>query len=464
MSRGNILTPVKRRVSIRRFGGINNALGGNAGGSAYAEFSYNFDISSKTLKSGAGGSKFFSSALPYNCKAVWFYKRNNPLNGKCDDRIIVMTKSGDFYVSKAKTQNFTAINSLGFTSVPIGVCYNYNGEDVIIFATEEDGAYLYDGSSVTPITDAPPISSACIHYERLFATTDGGKTLWFSDDFDPLNWSVSLTEAGFIDMSGYRGEALKVMSFLDYLYVFRTYGITRVSAYGDQTQFAVSDVFVSSGRIHRDSVTYCGDRILFMSNDGFYSFTGLTATKILGGLDGVVDYTYDGGKGQYYNGKAYFCVKAKNGASVYECLLVYDVGSGDYYLVYGLNIADICLVAGREKYELLFLNSTGDYLYKIDESGALGDVPLLKMWQSKFCDFGIENQNKVLEEVSLSTLYDVTLTVSSGERTAVYAISGKPRRQSVKPRIRGDNFSVKIESEEADADISAMSLTFEYYR
>ncbi len=464
MSKSDIQKPEKRRVNIRQFSTINNTVDGNSGGNAYAEFSYNLDFSAKSLKNGIGGAKYFNSALPAECKAAWFYRRNNPSNGNCDDRIIFMTKSGLFYGSKAKTYSFSRISALNFSSVPIGVCYNYNGEDVIIFATESDGAYIYNGSTVTAINDAPPISSACIHYERLFATTDGGKTLWFSDDFDPANWSVSLTEAGFIDMSGYRGEALKVLSFLDYLYVFRSYGVSRVSAYGDQTQFTVSDVFVSSGRIHRDSVTYCGDLILFMSNDGFYSFTGLTATRILTGLDGIVDYTYEGGKGQYFNGKAYFCVKAHHDGTDYDCLLVYDVHSGGYYLAYGLNIADICLVAGREKYDLVFLDSTGDYLYKIDDSGALNSEPLPKLWKSKFCDFGITNRNKVLSSVSLYTSSDITLTVTSGDRTAVYLIKGKICRQTVKPHLRGDNFALTIECEEANANVASMSLAFEYYQ
>ena len=107
---------------------------------------------------------------------------------------------------------------------------------------------VWDGvSDPYEVLDAPKISSMALHYERLFATVDGEKnSVWFSDDLDPTNWSMSLDEAGFIELIDERGALLKVVSFLDYIYIFREYGISRLTAYGDQTSFSVSNLFVSS--------------------------------------------------------------------------------------------------------------------------------------------------------------------------------------------------------------------------
>ena len=454
----------KSTVTIRRFGGINLKADGNAGGNAYAEFSYNFDMGGGDLKSGIGAD-LLCTPLPERPSGIWFYRRDNSLTGDCDDRIIIMGRSGKFYESGLNPiGNFTQIAGLNFSSEPIGVCYNYHGIDSIIFASAAGGAYIYDGTAVTEIENAPPISSACIHYERLFATSDGGKSLWFSDDFDPLNWSVSLTEAGFIDMSGSRGEALKVMSFADALFVFRSYGITKVSAYGDQTQFAVSDLFLSSGKIFRDSVTYCGDRILFMSSDGFYSFNGVSATRILSGLDGVVDYSYQEVKGEYFNGKAYFIVKAVHDESEYLCLLVYDVAKGDCFLSYGMNVKHLCLLSGKNNYALTALSGTRSGIYSITEKDDFMSQPLKKLWKSKFCDFGLAKENKVLSKISFYTDTDITLTVDNGSQTAVYTVCGGRRRKTIAPKMLGDNFSLEIYTEKKDARVSAMTLEFEYYR
>ena len=265
-------------------------------------------------------------------------------------------------------------------------------------------------------------------------------------------------------MSGFRGEALKVMSFADYLLVFRSYGITRISAYGDQTQFAVSDLFVSSGKILRDSVTYCGDRILFMASDGFYSFNGVSATKSLGGLDDVVDYDYQSVKGEYFNGKAYFTVKASNGTAPYNCLLVYDLSSGEYHLAYGMDVKDLCLVSGKDLYALTLLCGTKKTIFSVSTSDSFLSQPLKKMWRSKFCDFGLGKEKKLLSKISLYTDTDVTVTIDNGEQSAVYLVRGGKKRQSFLPKIMVDNFSIRIYTDKKDARVSAMTLEFEYYR
>lgn len=453
----------KTTVAILQPGAINNLTGGNAGGSSYAEFSYNFDASDKTLKSGSGAKEFLSG-LTHTPLAIYHFKREDPVTGAADDRLIAMCDDGKFYESKLGSAAFSVIENLEFSSPPIGVCYNYNGEDCIIFAKSSLGAYIYDGETVTEIDGAPPISSACIHYERLFATADGGKSLWFSDDFDPMNWSVSLTEAGFIDMSGRSGEALKVLSFSDALYVFRSYGITRVTAYGDQTQFSVSDLFLSSGKIMRDSVTYCGDRILFMATDGFYSFNGITATKILSGLDKTLDYGYSGVKGQFYNGKAYFLVRAKYAGAIYDCMLVLNVLSGDCYLEYGMDVKDLCLIGGKEVYALAMLCGDDKTVYRQDDEDEFKSEPLKKLWKSKFCDFSVRRGKKVLRKVSLYTATDITLTVDGGERVAVYSITGGKSVKAVSPNMLADEFSIEIYSDKKDACVSAITLEFEYYK
>ena len=133
---------------------------------------------------------------------------------------------------------FTEIPNVSLADAPESECYNFNGTDVIIFSKSGGGICIYDGVTATVVNDAPIITSMCVHNERLFVTTGGvDNALWFSDDFDPTNWNVSLTEAGFIDMNDFRGDMKRVVSFGDYLYVFRTFGITRITAYSDQRLF-----------------------------------------------------------------------------------------------------------------------------------------------------------------------------------------------------------------------------------
>ncbi|MBR1867938.1 MAG: hypothetical protein IJ800_05100 [Clostridia bacterium] len=448
-------------VEFRKFGEVNLKSDGNTGESSFAEYSVGFDLKSGALKSGAGLGELWNNTIAEKCVGLWFYKRYDQLRG-ASDRLIAMSESGQMYEKRLTAGPFYQISGLVFSQKPEGVCYNYNGDDVIIFASGEDGTFIYDGNQVTSIPSAPPITSACMHYERLFVTVEGGRTLWFSDDFDPTNWSVSLSEAGFIDLVDFRGEMLKALSFLDYLYVFRSYGITRISAYGKQEEFTVSNLFTSSGKILKNSITVCGDRIIFFASDGIYSFNGLTATKIFEGLDGFVDYSYEQTKGQYFDGKAYFMTKIHKGDVLCDALMIIEVFSGTYYFIEGLGIVDIQLIDGRSAYELAFLDGAGIKVFRLDGKGGKLGIPYRKEWKSKFGDFGIRKK-KNLTEVSLFTATRITLEVNCDGKTFQFDVPGGEERKAVRPNIRGYKFSFKIICEEENADVSALTVNFGYY-
>ena len=87
----------------------------------------------------------------------------------------------------------------------------------------------------------------CLHYERLFAVVGGERNrLAFSANLEPTDWTEDLSSGGFIEMQDERGGLNRVISYNDYIYVFRDFGVARVSAYGDQTDFSVSQLFISS--------------------------------------------------------------------------------------------------------------------------------------------------------------------------------------------------------------------------
>lgn len=458
MKTNTIARQRRATVRINAFGDVDVRVGQNAGLFKSPVLAYNFDSSGGTLKGGAGFAKKFQTPLPERARAIRFYRRNDPVSG-ADDRAIVIGASGKVY-SVSAGGAATLVSGLTLSGDPVAVNYNYNGSDVLILASAEDGTFIYDGESVTEIPSAPPIASACIHYERLFATTADGRSLWFSDDFDPANWSVSLSEAGFIDMSDFRGQMLSAVSFGGYLYVFRKYGITRVAAYADQTEFTVSDLFVSSGAIIKDSVTLCGDRMIFASSDGFYSFNGLDASKILSAVSPAIDFSA-GVKGKFFGGKAYFLVSDFSGGG--KKILVYDVQGGSHYFINAANIADIELIDGLNEYALYAIDSGGTQIMTLTDRSVYGETPLRKVWQSRYADFGVPAGRKVLSSASLYASADVELEVTDGVRSAVYALKGGRGRLTVRPGLLGDRFAVKITCDEENVEISSLSLTFGYY-
>lgn len=458
--------PNGARVTVNPVGEVNLKTGEGVGGYAYSVCSYNFDLSRGDMRDGVGIADLQPTVgnTPSKPLKVYFYKRFNPSSGACDDRIMTYCADGYIYERSVSGGSLSKVAGLHFNSAPAGECYNFNGEDVIIFSCKSGGMLIYNGLSVTAAPTAPTVSSMCVHGERLFLT-DGAEnnSLWFSDDFDPTNWNISLSEAGFIDMSGFRGRLLKVISFGGYLYVFRSYGITRVTAYGDQNGFSVSDLYVSSGKIYENSVTVCGDCVLFFASDGLYRFDGLSAKRISDPYRDFIDFSFDAVKGVYFNGRAYFIMRMKFEDENAVCLLRLDPKNyADYYFVRGAEISDMVVIGGENSYKLCLLSSDGRLSELADTATAYG-VPLTKAWLGKLGDFGLPAKRKLLEKLSLYSDGDINVVVTADDRKYAYAVAGKPCKSELRPLVTGDRFSVKITSKELNAKVVGLTLAFRYY-
>ena len=447
------------KIYLNPIGRVDLTTGGDAGGFGYAEDSYNFDCSRGELDTAVGAVDFFDGE-EVDAVKYYFYKRRDPVTGNADDRIMFYSTDGKVY--EFSDGSPVEVNGLSYQDAPVGVCYNLNGADVIVFSSKSGDMKIYNGSYVTPVSDAPPVTSMAIHYERLFITGGDDDTLWFSDDFDPTNWNLSVSEAGFIDLADGRGEVLKCVSFEDYLFVFRRYGITRVTAFADQTEFSAAGLYVSSGKIYPDSVTLCGDCILFFASDGVYRFNGVSAVKISAPFFAALDATDENVSGRYYDGYAYFNVTAKGEEK--KRILRIDPHRGDFCFLKGLDPKDILLVAGTDEYALLVHDGEKNAPVRIinDGTGVLGDETEC-FWKSKETDFGLPIKNKRLAEIKFSANAPVTVKVVADGKESEYADGGSGGIRRIRPDARGDRFSVSFKSVGSGIRISDVELTFRYY-
>lgn len=284
---------------------------------------------------------------------------------------------------------------LSFTSIPQAINYKLNSVDVMIFDSESDSMVVWDGEhQPLKIIDAPKVSSMCLHGERLFVTTMGDKSeLWFSDDLDPSNWSLSLTDAGFIQMADDRGALLKVVSYGGYVYVFRERGITKVFASGGQEGFYLSHLFVSSGRIFDSTICLCGDRICFASSDGIYYFDGSQTRRLLEEVSGglVFDST---SVGEFFDGKYYVTAKMDFGEGLEKIVLCYSVSTGEYSIFKGLDVEDMTAVVGGEFNALAILTSDG-HTYTLSKTSGSGEA----FYKTGLYDFGNPSRIKTARKV-----------------------------------------------------------------
>lgn len=429
---------------------------------------YNFETSGGVLKDGQGVKRAdFNGNCPkigdeLNPLRLYYYKRYDDVFDAYEENLLIYAEDGYIYKAKTTDATFCKVDSLYFSSPPYAVSYNYLSRDVMIFS-DGDKIVVYDGQTATSTTDVPSVTSMCVHSERLFATEGGSATsLWFSDDFDPLNWKVSLDEAGFVDIREGCGGLLKAVSFGGYVYVFASYGIVRVTAYGDQTEFCVDGIAASSGKIFGGSITVCGDRIIYLAADGFYSFAGGTPVRIMRGLDGkLLGIDNDGAKGCYYNGCFYCKMRVKTYSGERGVLLKYDVHRNSFCFSCDLCIQDMTVMDGEEENKLLFIVNGKKYPAMLSDKAERFSVALEKKWTSGKSDLG-KTSTKSVVRLSLITAKDVSVTVKSECGSRLLRFFGSEKRQSLPIGLRGDNFSLTISSRSLGARISSVKIEYEY--
>ena len=384
-----------------------------------------------------------------------YYEKTDENAGTRADKLVVVDKNNKvFYLNLYDAEpKFIDLN-LKFTSKPTAFCYNHYGDDCLVFCSKTDNMVVWDGENDAYfVENSPKITSMTMHYERLFATTSTDKyTLYFSDDLDPTNWNENITEGGFIQMLDERGELLKVISFLGYVYVFREHGISRVTAYADQTQFAVTHLFTASGKIFADTVALCGDKVMFACEDGIYVFDGLSARKVLSNLDGFIK-SDSHSTAIFYEGKYYLSLRVdydgkvgcENGEYINNVVLIYGDG---YEIVRGYDIRKFC--AGDELYAI-----SGTSVLKIGTNG------LQKCWESPVVDLGSSKRKRVLW-LYLDTCCDVTVTFFGDGIQKSVTVSGSATAQRVRVDMTCRKFGLRIVSIDDAPKVSRPQIYYRY--
>ena len=445
-----------------------------------AKMSYNFDVKKGALTNGYG---FKELSLPKALtlgertlltpnepiKKMWIYKYFYDEHQAFEPELIFLTESGKVYfacVHDESPYTLPITDEVIFTSIPNAVNYNLNSTDTLIFCSEQDGMWKYAlNQGITKVENAPAIISMCLHYERLFAVVGGEQSrLAFSANLDPTDWSEDLSSGGFIEMQDERGRLTKVVSFNDYVYVFREYGVSRVSAYGDQTDFSVSHLFISSVKLYGETVTVCGNKILLLARDGIHSFDGYSTKKLQLGIDELFKNTEnDNACAVYFKNKFLLACKLnfndgeKIGCEAYDggytnnALLEIDLSTNELSITRGVDIASMLVIDDKNvaKVAVCFNGEHSCKLGEITNDGLLFDIPLKKCWLSPKSNLGYPTKVKQIKECFIKTKTPCKIKVSTEKQTKEFYVKGSEISQRVKLNMFGEQVQVGFESEEA---------------
>jgi len=449
----------------------------------YGKVSYNYDFADGALKDGIGINppqmrysrvnsdyrKLLNLPSSTSVEGAWIFNMVHEDVSVYFPMLVIYCGNGKMYYNylHGTDGDFIELVGISFTEKPNVIGYNLNGVDTLIMVSNSDGMYTWtlNGGAVK-VSNAPKIKSMCLHYERLFATTsDNTRRVWFSDDLNPTNFNISSAEGGFIDIIDDFGRSNKVLSFNDYVYVFRDYNIAQITAFAEQEQFKVNQLYVGNGKIFEDTVAICGNKIMYLASDGLYSFNGGSASKIDLGINKFfegVDNKY--AKAGYSDGYYYLACRINFDEDVVGCesnyyfnnaLIKIDVSSGAFTILRGFDVRDICVINDTLGSTVLCIYNNGqkNTLSMIDKTGEVYGVATEKVWQSPSTDLGYPNKDKVINEIYLNNESDCSVVVCADDDTKTFRVKGRKKLNIIRPYMRGKKISIRFVSNVSNVKI-----------
>lgn len=442
-----------------------------------AKLSYNFNVKNGALCTGYGVKELTLPKLTLpgerviktpgkDIKQLWKYRYYNQIDKRDDSQIVCMDSDGQLYYVLLQDNSSACcpiFRQTPFKGIPTAINYRLNSIDTLIFSSEEDGMWKYATNfGLTEVEDSPHIVSMCLHYERLFAVVGGERNrLAFSANLDPTNWKADLSNGGFIDLQDERGALQKVITFNDYVYVFRDYGVTKVSAYGDQTDFSVSQLFVSSVKLYGNTVTVCGNKIMLLTRDGIHSFDGYSTHKLNLGIDELFkNVENDSACGVYYKNKFLLACKLNfnddekvgcenyDGGYVNNALIELDLVTNELSITRGIDIASM-VVVDDPRFAKVVVCLNGEHSKKFGElceDGCAFGQPLTKKWVSPKSNMGYPTKIKHIKECLIKSKSPCTIVIKTEKETKNFEVLGKETSQRIKLNMIGEQIEVSFKS------------------
>ncbi len=357
-------------------------------------------------------------------------------------------------------------------SFPTYQCaYRIDNKDCCLFFTEQ-GMIFLTGYSEGSYPDVPPIISCVVHYDNFFGVTNTNRnTLIYTTNLNLKEWSES--DRSTIEFLDNRGSFNKLVGFNDYVYLFREYGITRISLYTSSKDFAFTHLFTSSSKIFENSVCVCDDQILFVTRDGLFSFNGNSVTKVAKNLDKFLKKLDNANctcaclDGKYY--LATYCdfddgekIGCENEQCVNNVLFEIDIHDFTFNMIRGVDIKKVLTIDTPFMNKLLacFNGQNKQRVGELDHSGSVFESKNKKSWSSFQTDFGFTGKVKKIKEIVLTTLYDLSVEIKSDIESTILKFSGSKTEQRMRLNVKGKVFQINFTTSES-CDVKKPMIVFD---
>lgn len=450
------------------------------------EASYNFFIENGKLVNGLG---FCDVTLPVEDGAemvrtidmgpwtkcdLWHFPYFDKETGTRNDKVFCSTECGNLVYFDILGYDLTTVFlEQNYSTNPTGIAFAADGVDKMLFSGGGKLTSFQAKEFASVEAVLPQFIDLKWAYDKLFGIVDGKRDeILFSENLDPSKWTTSENK---IVLNDELGSANKLMFFNGDLFVFRDYGITRISEFGVAKDIELFNVYSTKSKIYGKSVSRCGDKILFLARNGVYSFNGSKVQKLLPKLAKYLARFDNKNAVSTFDGQNYllalrlnFFDDRKVGCEDFEAgftnnaVIVYNIFDGAVNVVRGVDIRCLLKVSSGAV-EKVFATFYGEYKTKIamlDLSSSVFGKSLEKLWQSKSFDFGALDKVKNVRQIFVSSENNSIIGLKTDLESQSFVVVGKTDYQKIRTFVKGEKFCAQILATE-EAKILPPKLVFE---
>lgn len=450
------------------------------------ELVYNFIHDKGVIKVGMGFEKFSAARDKINIdNEIEFPVRGNQV--KALDQLCWHDDTSDnisYYVfyyndeglicndAAYETWILTTFIRSDFTDIPVTVPYKYNDIEFLIFSGK--GTTILAGNGgYRELENVPSFYSCINHYGMFFGITiTNPPKLVYTTQSNIETWDDTLVKN--LDFSDERGELTKLVSFNDYVYIFRSYGITQLSKYSPDEDFSISHLYRACSYINPRTICAFKDNVYFVEDNMLKSFNGNSVKDIE-----VNAYKYMKGVtntnlcGTCFQGKYFLACKCDFGDDevvgcegysegyVNNTLISYDLTTGEEEILRGVDVNQIMNFATPFKSKLLacFKNQHIDKIGQLTFNGKLFGETLQSKYETTFVDFGEKSEYKTLTKITYKSSGDFLCTILFDGKEKSFTLKGDGKIKTKRISLTGKEFKFILKSISSPIDIDDFVVT-----
>ena len=351
--------------------------------------------------------------------------------------------------------------------------YRLEDFDCILYFVD-DGMVYSSAYNTELCENVPTLLSCVVHYDKFFGITDTNRNeLIYQSNLNLIEYKEE--DNSVIEFLDQRGSFNKLVAFNDYVYLFREYGITRISEYSAKDDFSFTHFYTSSSKIYENSICVCGDKVYFCTRDGLHTFNGSSVNKICEEYDSYfknldnLNCSSCCQNGKYYLAtRCKFDDEVKLGCELEEgyinnVLFEVDMETGKVEILRGVDIKKIISVdiPYFSKVVACFNGLNCNHIGELTHDGKIFNLVNNKVWKSFNTDFGYKGKEKRVKEIILNTEFPCDVEIISDVESKTYSFEGKTFEQRQSANVIGKSFQIVFKTDEQNSHISKPMIVFD---